>query len=104
MQTPNDLIVKFSFNPDDFEKLDDFEEHLERAINFHGLGTYEGYELESEVGENGEFYMTTTDGDLLFKTIKPLLADAGFLKVEKLVLQSSADEGEIHQIKEYQLL
>jgi hypothetical protein len=103
MQTPQDLILKFIYNPDDFEKLDDFEEKLEETITFHGIGTYEGYELDSEVGSNGEFYMTTTDGDLLFKTISPLLLDAGFLTVKSLILQTSADEGAVQKIKEYQL-
>ncbi|MBS7564498.1 hypothetical protein KHS38_08775 [Mucilaginibacter sp. Bleaf8] len=101
MDTPQDLIVKFSFNPDDFEKLDDFEEHLERAVTFHGIGTYEGYELDAETGGNGEFYLTTTDGDLLYKTIRPLLLDAGFLQVKQMALQAQEGSGACQ--KEYQL-
>lgn len=102
MSASQDLVVRFKFSNEDYDLLDDFEEHLENAVTFRSIGTYEGYELDEQSGSEGEFYMTTTNPDLLVKTIKPLFQEARFLQTVKVMLQTGTEEGNVQPIQEYQ--
>jgi hypothetical protein len=99
METPKSLTVKFKFDQDDFEKIDELDDSLENAVSYRNLGDYEGYELDED-NHTGMFIMTALDSNLLYKTIRPILQNASFLRDPKIETESgSAAEGTLKVIE-----
>ncbi|QJD95296.1 hypothetical protein HH214_05120 [Mucilaginibacter robiniae] len=96
------FVIKFNFNTQDFDLLDELEDSLETTTGYHNLGVYDGYEL-NEDGTRGEFYITTADAELLYKNLKPILLDSRILQGSKVELQQLADDGSVQILKEYTL-
>jgi len=96
------VVIKFNYNVEDFDYLDELQEQIENAVNHHNVGSYDTYELDED-NNRALFYLTAADPEVLFRNIKPVLQESPILKGAKIDIEMGTAADGTPVIKEYQL-
>jgi hypothetical protein len=102
MATVHPIVIKFNYKVEDFNYLDKLQDDIDRAVSFRNIGVYDNYELDED-NNRAIFYLTSTDPEMLFKTIKPILQESPILKGALVDIEMGIAEDGTPIIKEYQL-
>jgi hypothetical protein len=70
----------------DLQPLRELEDKLEKAITSAGAGVYDGNEIAIN-GRDGCLYMYGSDGDKLFRTVKPILMLTNFTRNALVIIR-----------------
>ncbi|WP_295770520.1 hypothetical protein [uncultured Mucilaginibacter sp.] len=96
------VVIKFDYKVEDFDYLDDLQDQIENAVNYHNVGEYDTYELDEE-NNRALFYLTAANPEVLFKNIAPVLQESPILKGAKIDIEMGTAADGTPVIKEYQL-
>lgn len=102
MAETHDVVIKFNYNEEDFDYLDQLQDNIERVVTYHKVGEYDSYELDEE-NNRAIFFLTAHDPEILFRNLKPILQDSPILKGVKIDIEMGKDANGVSIIKEYQL-
>lgn len=98
----HDVVIKFNYQIEDFDFLDELQDQIERVVTYHKVGEYDSYELDED-NNRAIFFLTAHDPEILFKNLKPVLQESPILKGALIDVQMGVDENGHAVVKEYQL-
>jgi hypothetical protein len=101
-QETHEVVIKFNYQTEDFDYLDELQDNIERAVSYHGVGTYDSYELDED-NSRALFFLTAHDPEVLFRNLKPVLQESPILRGAKIDVEMGRDADGSPIIKEYQL-
>ncbi|MGB1126218.1 MAG: hypothetical protein ACPG4Q_13510 [Phycisphaeraceae bacterium] len=86
------VIVYFdNYGGTDLKRLHQTENRLRQAVDGHGLGEYDGHELNVN-GTDGTLYMYGPDADAIFDAVKPILFEVDWLQNSRIKLRYGPPE------------
>ncbi len=91
------VIIKFDYGMESLDPLFELEDKLEIIIEEAEAGELDGHEIAMD-GSDGFLYMYGPNAEVLFKTIKPVLDEAAFIKGGVATLRFGPPEDGAHEI------
>lgn len=91
------VIVEFDYGIEGMEELYKLRDKLERIIEEHQLGEYDGHEMASDYSD-GFLYMYGPNAETLFNGIKDTLEKTNFMKGAKATLRFGPPEDGVKEI------
>ncbi|GHA62263.1 hypothetical protein [Pontibacter akesuensis] len=92
------VIVRFDYGIEKLEPLHALEDKLEEVIGEEGVGEYDGHEIAVDYSD-GFLYMYGPNAEILFKTVKPVLTEADFMKGAKATLRFGPPEDGVKEVE-----
>lgn len=91
------VIVRFDYGIERLEPLHALEDKLEEVLGEKGVGEYDGHEIAVDYSD-GFLYMYGPNAEMLFKTVKPVLAETEFMKGAKATLRFGPPEDGVKEV------
>jgi hypothetical protein len=73
------VIITFDYGIEELDDLFELESKLRNAIELKQVGEYDGHEIAMD-SSDGTLYMYGPNAEVLFKCIKPILDETGFMR------------------------